>query len=203
MRAPLRAWLWTPGLLALSFGAAAHELSDRYGPFFGPALHVFTEADHVAACLAIGLLAGQQEMRPRAAGLVSFAAALVVMVITASLAFDRLQVFGTAEASLSPATLLVAGVLIALARKLSIWLIASVSAAMGMVHGLANGLSIGASALPAVSLLGAAGAAILTALIGALLASGFSATWARIAVRAVGSWIAALGLILFGLAVRG
>jgi hydrogenase/urease accessory protein HupE len=75
------------------------------------------------------------------------------------------------------------------------------SGALGLVHGLANGLEFAADALPAVWMLGAGVAAALVVALGTLLAATLDGPRGRIVVRVLGSWLAALGLMLLGLAL--
>jgi urease accessory protein len=187
-------------LIAVPATAAAHDLSVRYGTFLGASAHVLTEADHLAAFVAIGLLAGQHAVRPRTAALAAFAISLL-LGMAGPLAFPALRGFESVEGIFSPATLLLGGALVAAAWRLPMWLVAAVGVAVGGVQGLANGLAIEDSPRAAVSLLGAASAAFLITVIGTAIASIANAP-AQIAVRVVGSWVAAMGLMLLGLAWR-
>lgn len=187
-------------LIAVPATAAAHDLSARYGAFLGASAHVLTEADHLAAFVAIGLLAGQHAGRPRTTALAAFAVALM-LGMAGPLVFPALRGFESVDGIFSPTTLLLSGALVAGARRPPMWLIAAVGVAVGGVQGLANGLAIQDSARAAVSLLGAVSAAFLTTAIGTVIASIANAP-ARIAVRVVGSWVAAMGLMLLGLAWR-
>ena len=121
--------------------AAAHDLSAQYGPFLGPAAHVLTEADHIAALLGVGLLAGRHTHRTRVALLVAVVIAFL-LAMAAPLVFRGLSGFESIEGIVSPASLLVAGVLVALGRKLSASIAMLVAIAVGIVHGVANGLAI-------------------------------------------------------------
>ena len=185
-------------LIAVPATAAAHDLSVQYGAFLGASAHVLTEADHLAAFVAIGLLAGQHAGRPRTTALAAFAVALL-LGMAGPLAFPALRGFGSVEGIFSPATLLLGGALVAGARRLPMWLVAAVGIGVGGVQGLAIGLAIEDSARVAVSLLGAASAALLITAIGTAIASiAKTNAPARIGVRVVGSWVAAMGLMLLG-----
>lgn len=163
-----------------------------------PALHILTEPDHLVACFAIGLLAGQRASRPEAlsllAGLVG--AFLVAFCVAA------VGQFGDAVESLdafaAAGTLIAAGLLVAIPRLSLGPLAMAVALATGVVHGFANGLA--ADTLLAV--VGAVPAAASIALLGAGLATLLRAPWGLIAVRVLGSWTAAMGLILLGIALR-
>jgi hydrogenase/urease accessory protein HupE len=190
---------WLAPLLAAPAPALAHDLSAQYGAFLGPALHVFTEIDHLAAFLAVGLLAGQQARSNRITGLGAFGVALATGLV-APLALD-VNGFESAEGLLASASLLVTGVLVAVGRRLLPWLVGLASGVLGLVHGLANGLAFAAVSRAALSMLGAGVAAALVAAVGTVLAAALVGPRGRIVVRALGSWLAALGLMLLGLAL--
>ena len=79
--------------------------------------------------------------------------------------------------------------------------VAALAAALGLTHGFMNGaiLREGAGTLGLVGI--ATMLFVLVALAAALVVS-LSKPWARIAVRVAGSWIAAIGLLMFGWALR-
>jgi len=74
--------------------------------------------------------------------------------------------------------------------------------ALGLVHGLLNGAALrdGAETLGLLGIM-----AMLFALVTMISAHVVSLEkpWARIAVRVAGSWIAAMGLLMLGWAVKG
>jgi len=181
--------------------AAAHDLSAQYGPFLGPAAHVLTEADHVAALLGVGLLAGRHTDRTRVALLVAVVIAFL-LAMTAPLVFGWLRGFESAEGIVSPASLLLAGLLVALGRRLPVSGSMPVAIAVGVVHGLANGLAIEGGANAGIAVLGGVSAAGLVVSIGTVAAAILSGPRGRIVVQVVGSWVAAMGLMLLGLALR-
>ncbi len=187
-------------LLAAPAPALAHDLTAQSGAFLGPALHVFTEIDHLGAFLAVGLLAGQQAMPIRTTALTLFGIALVCGMV-APLAFGAVSGFESAEAFLTSASLLLTGVLVAVGRRLPVWLVGLASGTLGFAHGLANGLAIAGDSRAALSMLGAGVAAALVVAVGTLLAAVLDGPRGRIVVRVLGSWAAALGLMLLGLAI--
>ena len=162
----------------------------------GPALHILTEPDHLAACFVIGLLAGQRSRREMLSLLAGFVGAFLVAfcmaVLAGGVAFESIDAFAAA------ATLIAAGLLVAIPRVSLLPLVLAVAVVTGAVHGFANGIA--ASTLLAVA--GAVPAAAAIAVIGAGLAASLRAPWGLIAVRVLGSWAAALGLILLGIALR-
>lgn len=191
-------------LLAAPAWAFGHELTTEYGAFLGATLHVFTEIDHFAAFAVLGLLAGQNEGSARIVGVVAFLVALVLGMV-APLVFAGLGAFESVERLLSAASVLLTSVLVAAGMKLPGWVTALAGTAVGMVHGLANGLAIAASSqsVVAVSVLGGVTAALVITVVGALIAGALNGRRGRLVVRVVGSWVAALSLMLMGLALRG
>lgn len=184
--------------------ALAHELTTQYGLVLGPALHVFTEIDHLAAFAAVGLLVGQQEAaQSRYNALFAFLAALVVGM---SLPFlvTGVGAFEAVEREFSAASTLAIGILVAVAARAWVGVIAISAATLGAVHGVANGLAIAGSPAPAASIFGAAAAALLTAATAIVIVRALhgKVKYGGIAVRVLGSWIAALALMLLGLALR-
>ena len=193
-----------PGLalLAAPAPALAHELISQYGAFLGPAIHIFTEIDHLAAFTVVGLLAGQNKAPARTYGVVAFLIALVLGMV-APLGLEGLGAFEFVEGLLSAASVLVTAMLVAAGMRLPAWLIALVSAALGLVHGIANGLAIAGSPWLMGSMLGAGIAALVIAVVSVLIAAASSGLRGRLVVRVIGSWVAALSLLLIGLALRG
>ena len=181
--------------------ALAHELITHYGAFLGPALHIFTEIDHLAAFMVVGLLAGQNESPARTYGVVAFLVAFVLGMV-APLGFVGLDGFASVEGLLSAASVLVTGSLVAAGMQLPAGLIALVSTALGLTHGIANGFAIAASPRVMDSVLGAGIAALVITVVGVLIAAALGGPRGRLVVRVVGSWVAALSLLLIGLALR-
>lgn len=200
----MRSILQGLSLLAVPASAFAHELTTEYGAFLGSALHIFTEVDHFAAFAVLGLLAGQNEASARILGVVAFLVALVLGIV-APLAFAGFGAFESVERLLGAATMFVTGILVAVGMQLPGWATALAGAAVGMVHGIANGLAIAASSqsVVVVSVLGGVAAAAVIAVVGLLVAGALNGPRGRLVVRVVGSWVAALSLILMGLALRG
>lgn len=186
-------WL-IPGL------AYAHDLTDRYGPFLGAALHPLTELDHVFPFLAIGLLAGQQGA-PAARRMVgAFLAALLIGTVAPGVVAvpediaQFLSVFNLAS-------FIVLGALVAAAPRVPARPLILLAALFGASHGLENGLDLD-GILSALSVAGVMIAGLVTTVPVAAIVSRLRAGWPLIAVRVAGSWIAAIGLLVLGLRFR-
>jgi hydrogenase/urease accessory protein HupE len=72
---------------------------------------------------------------------------------------------------------------------------------LGLIHGFLNGTALkdGAST---IGLLGVMTMLFVLVTLASALVVSFRKPWARIAVRVGGSWIAAIGLLMFGWAMR-
>lgn len=178
----------------------AHDLSDRYGPFFGAAIHPLTELDHVFPFIAIGLLAGHQGMPVVWRVLAAFLAALLFGVIAPAFTVipdDIAKFLGIANL----ASFFVLGAFVAAALRMPARVVIILAAIFGLSHGLENGLDL-EDEVSFLSVSGVLLAGALAAVLPAIIAAKFRAGWRAIAVRVAGSWIAAIGLIVLGLRFR-
>lgn len=182
--------------------ATAHDLSDRYGPLLGALLHPLMALDHALALLAVGLIAGQQR---RSDARLTLAALLVALL--AGVAGGMLgAVPETAGATLGRINLVsvpLLGALVALGLALPPAVAVPIATLVGLSHGGENGLDIGAHSASFAAVLGVGLAGTVAALPPAMLVSRLPSGWPRVAVRVAGSWIAAIGLIMLALALRG
>jgi urease accessory protein len=97
----------------------------------------------------------------------------------------------------------VLGGLVAADLRLSPRVVSGLAVAVGLLHGWFNGAGIAEAGREALGLLGIASVTfVLVALVAALVVS-LRLAWQRIAVRVVGSWVAAVGLLVLGWSVRG
>ena len=91
-----------------------------------------------------------------------------------------------------------AGLLVALNRKLPPVVLAAFALLAGAVHGLANGSVMLAEGRERLTLLGVVIAVALVVLVAAATVNGLKKPAARIVIRVAGSWIAAIALLLLG-----
>lgn len=189
-------------LLALVPGAAAaHLVSIRFGVFYSGLLHPLTAPVHLVPWLALGLLGGFQERDALRAVLAAFPLAVFAGAVFGTLAGGGLPE-QNAVSSLNLVSILVLGGLAALGARLDRpWFIGLV-VVTGTSHGFANAAAglAGMQALLYVGGVALAAYLVVTLVTAAAYAMVREAHWARIAVRALGSWIAAIGL-LFGTSV--
>jgi urease accessory protein len=195
------AWGAATGALLLAVSAhpaAAHTLDNRFGDFYGGVLHPLTALEHALPILALGLLAGQQGERAARWLVLVFSLALLIGAVLAVLmpALPSMPF-------LNAASFIVLGLLVAAGRRLPLPLLITLGAAFGLSHGYENGRAMGPDTSMHLFILGVAVAGgLVTALVSAATIDLVARTWARVGVRVVGSWIAAIGIMTIGLALR-
>ena len=177
--------------------ACAHSLSSRFGDFYGGMLHPVTALEHALPIFALGLLAGQQGARAARWLLLVFPLALLLGAALATVAPTVPWVPVVNQASFALLGALVAG-----AWRLPLPGVIALAALFGLSHGYANGNAMTPEVaahlfVPGVASIGFIAAAVVSAVTLALSAR---AQWLRIAVRVAGSWIAAIGILMIGVA---
>ena len=110
---------------------------------------------------------------------------------------------GTGSSAPAPAfSFILLGAPVAADLRIADGAVAALAGGLGLVHGFWNGPALAGGGPGALGLLGISAVAfVLVALASALVVS-LKAPWTRIAVRVAGSWIAAIGLLLLGWALR-
>jgi urease accessory protein len=144
----------------------------------------------------LGLLAGLQNTK--GARVILF---LVPLGLVAGVALAPLLPPVAVAALVDRASFVILGLLVALGRRLPEGLLAGLAMLFGVSHGYENGLAMSADSLPHLFGPGVAlwGLIVVTLTAATAFALGRSMAWVRIAVRAVGSWIAAIGLMVVAL----
>ncbi len=174
-----------PVLILLPAPAMAHGLHDS-GTLIAGALHPVSGADHVLAMLAVGLLAAQ--MAGRSLWL------LPTTFVTAMLVGGALGAAGMAFPVVEPmilASIIILGVLVALAVTLPLPALVGMVAMFGIAHGWAHGAEGPATGL-VIYALGFATATALLHLAGIALGRMLPA----VALRGLGAGAAVAGLAL-------
>jgi urease accessory protein len=180
--------------LALSLlapAADAHLVETGFGSFYDGIAHLVMTPSDLLMVLALALLAGQ--CGTAAARWALFALPLAWLL--GGLA--GVQWPGTGALPLwTTLSFLLAGALVALGAKFRNMDVATLALPAGTLHGYVNGTSMGSAS--ALSLGGVATAVFCLVAIVAAEVTALSPGWPRIAVRVVGSWIAAAGLLMLG-----
>jgi urease accessory protein len=193
-------------LAKVTFGAAlviapslaqAHLVNSGLGPFYDGILHLLLSPADLLGLLAAILLAGLHGARASRLTVVVlplawFLAGLAGLALPAVLELPWLSVLSFA----------LLGALVALNPKLPAEAVALLAGLFGILHGLLNGSALAAIGAGWTSLLGIALAVLVAALLVAAWVVTLRAAWARIAVRVAGSWVAAVGILMFGWMLR-
>lgn len=178
--------------------AYAHLMSTGFGPFYDGVIHLTLSPDDLLGVLGLSLLAGLAGASHGRAVLFSLTAAWLIGGLT-GLQLDQ-------EISLpllNTLSFLLVGILVALDRKLPLWLVNFMSITLGLFHGFFNGSAMSAAGGGILALLGIATGVFVFVTIAAAFVISLRLTWMRVAVRVAGSWIAAIGLLLLGWTFRG
>lgn len=197
--------LTPPALLALLCGlllgtpAEAHIVASRLGDFYAGALHPLTGLEDALLWAALGLLAGSQPP-----GRARWLVPLFPLGLLAGLLLGLHG--GVPGGAVVDAGLMVAlGGLLAAAARLPVPALCALALGLGIWRGMANAAGAAPDTNVALFATGftVAGYAAITLTAGA--ATAFLTPgqgWRTVTVRAAGSWIAAIGLMAGGLALR-
>jgi hydrogenase/urease accessory protein HupE len=196
-RLPLYAFVTFTSLM-WTIPAEAHLNSTGMGPFYDGLMHFLLSPEDIIPVLALALLAG---LRGASHGRRSLFALPIAWLVGAFAGLSSLP--ANAHPFLAAAWFLLLGGLVAADATLSLRATTATAVLLGLYHGYLNGTGMGQSLSTMVILLGlVCGVFVLVALIAAFVVR-LHASWARIAIRIAGSWIAASGLLMVGWAVRG
>jgi len=100
------------------------------------------------------------------------------------------------------ASFLLVGALVAADRNLSVGVVAALAATIGALHGFLAGSALSTTPSGGLELLGGLVALLVVVTLVAGVVVSLKVFWARIAVRVLGSWIAATGLLMLGWTLR-
>lgn len=177
--------------------AEAHLATTGLGPVYDGISHLLLSPDDLVPVIAMALLAG---LNGPAAG------RRTLFVLPLAWILGGLAGF-TMETTVLPGALtalsfLVLGILTAADRRLSAGTVTGLATALGLLHGWLNGAGIATAGREALALTGIGAAVFIVVALGAALVVSLRTGWPRIVVRVAGSWVAAIGLLLLGWAIR-
>jgi len=184
------------GLLFWPSYASAHLVTTGLGPVYDGIGHLVMTPEDLVPALAIALFAGLRGAAPGRR-------ALFVLPL-AWFAGGLLGVFveGLPTVPVAAISFLILGVLVAADLNLSQKWFTAVVIVVGFVHGVLNGVALKESA----GILGLIGIMatlfVIVAIVSAFIVS-LKQPWTKIVVRVAGSWVAAMGLLMFGWLMRG
>lgn len=185
--------------------AHAHLIGTRFGDFYAGAFHPITDLNDVLLWLALGLLAGSLQGERGRWLVLLFPLGLAcgfVLSTSAGIAFGGNATNATLIGAL--------GLAIAAGTRIPAPLLGIVGFSLGVTRGIANAAAV--EATTNLTLFGAglacAGYATITLLMALVMAfrraeAGPATAWRGIALRALGGWIAAIGLMMIGFTYAG
>jgi hydrogenase/urease accessory protein HupE len=174
-----------------------HLATTGLGPVYDGINHLVLSPDDLVPVIAMALLAG---LNGAAAG------RRVLFVLPAAWWLGGMAGFahGTEvlPGAVTTVSFLVLGALIALDRQLPERAAIALAALVGLLHGWLNGAGIAVAGRESLALVGIGAAVFVIVALGATLVVSLHRAWQRVVVRVAGSWIAAIGLLLLGWALR-
>jgi urease accessory protein len=178
--------------------AHAHLNSTGMGPLYDGLMHFLMSPEDFVPALALALLVGLRGAAYGRRALFTLPGAwLLGGFIGTSVSAKSSNPF------VSAAWFLLLGVLLASDVKLSLRATTALAALLGLYNGYFNGTGMGQFDIAALALLGLTFTVFVLVALAAAFVVQLRAQWARVAMRVVGSWIAASGLLMLGWAIRG
>jgi hydrogenase/urease accessory protein HupE len=185
------------GAMLTATPAHAHLVETGFGAFYDGIAHVALTPADLLVVLALALLAGQRGTSAARWTLFALPVAwLVGGAVGTSLPSDA------TIPALTTLTFALAGALVALAVKLHPAGVAGFAAAAGLLHGYLNGAALASDGASTLALAGVGTAVLCLVAILSAQVTTLRTGWTRIAVRAAGSWITAVGILMLGLLAR-
>jgi len=174
--------------------AQAHLSGVQIDDFWLGALHPLITLVDALAILALGMLAGQSG---EVAGLRVAATFAAMMGAGATASLYNIE--GPWVGWITTGSLLVLGGLVALSMQLPLLLLLALAMISGFAHGMSIGLEIEDPIKPWQFIPGVAVAGFFGTFYAMFMVVKLKPWWTKIGVRVIGSWIAAVGLLLVAL----
>jgi hydrogenase/urease accessory protein HupE len=175
----------------------AHLVSTGAGPFYDGTAHFFITFEELLPVIALSFFAGLRGTR-------SARFTIAIIPIAWIIAGFVGVMFPTKQPPviLSTLLLLLPGILLASDWKLPGLPVFAIASLFGLILGFVNGAAMAEAGSGMFAVTGAASSALIVSVFGAALAVKLSSGWTRIVLRVAGSWLAALGLLTLGWALR-
>ena len=189
--------LTTAAFLLVSNSSQGHLLNSGFGPFYDGLAHPFLVADDLLPVVALALLAGLRGTRCGRRVAFALPAAWLAGMVAA-----RVVLVPSEPMWLTGLVTIILGALVAADLSLPAAVVTGLAAAAGATHGFGNGRELAAAngGLLAMAGIGCALFVVVAIVTGQVAA--LRSPRARIVVRVAGSWIAAIGLLMLGWALR-
>ena len=185
-------------MLVMPSVALAHLVNSGLGPVYDGALHLLLSPGDLLGLVAFALLAGLRGVQ---------AGRMTVMSLAISWLLAGLAGLNLSHMPGLPllvvVSLVVPGVMVAFDLKLPAVLVAGLAGSYGALHGLLNGYALAETGAGVTALLGIVLTVFLTSLLIAAAIVPLQGIWSRIVVRVAGSWVAAVGILMFGWLTQG
>jgi hydrogenase/urease accessory protein HupE len=175
--------------VALPSEALAHLVNTGLGPVYDGIGHLLLTPEDLVPVLALSCYCGLRG--PRAGRWAMFM--LPAAWCAGGLIGLRLDLEITTP--VTALTFLLLGGLVAADARLPLQLIAPLTAAVGLVHGLLNGLIL-KTGPGGPAILGIMGALFVVVTLLCAVVASLERSWSRIVVRVAGSWVAACGILM-------
>jgi hydrogenase/urease accessory protein HupE len=176
--------------------ASAHLVTTGLGPVYDGIGHLVMTPEDLIPVLALALFAGLRGAVPGRRALFVlplawFAGGLLGVIIE-----------GLPTLPVPAISFFVLGALIAADLNLSQKSFTAIVVGVGLVHGVLNGIALkeGAGILGLIGI--TATLFVIVAIVSAFIVS-LRRPWMKIVVRVAGSWVAAMGMLMFGWLIRG
>jgi len=199
MSKPLRRLVAAAALIAAPTSAHAHLINTSLGDFYDGLVHPLVALDNVLPWFALAILAAFQGPKNARWLLLTFPAGLLIGALVA-LKVPQLPLVPF----VTLAIIAVVGLAVAATLKLPLPVLVAIGFVMALVGGYQNGQAAAAAADAWLFVLGvtAVGYVFVTLAAGCALAflSG-GGGWRSVALRASGSWVAAVGILALGMQV--
>jgi len=177
--------------------AEAHLVTTGLGPVYDGISHLALSPEDLAAIIAMALLAGLNGAAAGRRALFGVTAGWLVGGVCGLAAGVSYLPASTAAVSM-----IVLGALTATDLRLSRAFVSACAVALGLTHGWLNGFGIAAEARDGLATAGIVAAVFVLSALAASFVVSLQAAWARVAMRVIGSWIAAIGVLTLGWALR-
>jgi urease accessory protein len=194
----IRYWpLWASlAIMLCPSNAEAHLVTTGLGPIYDGISHLALSPEAWVPVLALALFAG---LRGPGAGRVTLFL-LPVAWLVGTLVGSRTET--APVTSISAISLLVPGALVAADLQLNRGTVGIIAVVLGFSDGCLNGMTMQPTHSGSLDLVGAVVALFVAVAIVAAFVIWLKRPWMRVAVRVVGSWITATGLLLLGWSVH-